>query len=628
MILNRLVIPIGVLLVGAVVWVACVDIPSDASTTINPDFRSLARFVNLAPGVAAANVTVDGAALGASLSFEGATAYSDVASGTRGIGFGGTTANVVFGSEEQSTIAIYATGGAVGYLNLREGRMDKNNGMPGVALVRFINIAEGSAEDFLFRSDSVTAPDLVETSYLSASGYTELTPGSRQIFGVSRADYGANLGGSQEVPPVTSLSSGVGSFLFSGDALEYNIVVQLSSSHGLFTAAHFHQEAAGTNGQVVHPIDVSGQEISFADAALSGDNEPTPVTTSASGTGTFTLTEEGLAFEVTVVADTLDTLFTAAHFHNAAAGANGPVVRTIATGVPFGDATFTGTWSSSDSEPLTPALVSELLAGNIYVNFHTASNPGGEIRAQVIPDSLTENTFAGTWSDAAVTTSASGTGTFTLTEEGLAFEVTVVADTLDTLFTAAHFHNAAAGANGPVVRTIATGVPFGDATFTGTWSSSDSEPLTPALVSELLAGNIYVNFHTASNPGGEIRAQVISDPLTENIFAGTWSDAALDPLRDVLNNDSIYVNFHTSGNPGGEIRGQVILASGSAGVASLPAFTYEDGGMYTILATGAGSTLQLTQLTDRQHGLSKPASGNPQLRAKAEAEQTDKTVQK
>ena len=464
------------------------------------------RFVNLAPGVAAANVTVDGAAVGGSLSFEGATAYSDVASGTRSIGFGGTTSIVVFGSEEQSTVAIFATGGAVGYLNLREGRMDKNNGVPGAASVRGINIAEGSAEDLVFFSDSVTSPEFVEVSYLNAERYRAITPGSRQFIAVSRANYDANLDGSQEVPPVTSLSSGVGIFLFGGDlALEYNIVVQLSSSHGLFLFAHFHQGDSVTNGPVVHTIDVSGQEISFPDASLSGDNEPTPVTTSASGTGTFTLTEEGLAFEVTVVADTLDTVFTAAHFHNAAAGANGPVVRTIATGVPFGDATFTGTWSSSDSEPLTPALVSELLAGNIYVNFHTASNPGGEIRDQVIPDALTENTFT-----------------------------------------------------------------------------------------------------------------------------GTWSDAALDTLRDALNDGGIYVNFHSiaNPNPSGEIRDQVILAGGSAGVASLPAFNYEDGRMYTILATGAGSALQLTQLTDRQHGLSKPASGNPQLRAKAEAEQTDKTVQK
>ena len=66
--------------------------------------------------------------------------------------------------------------------------------------------------------------------------------------------------------------------------------------------------------------------------------------------------------------------------------------------------------------------------------------------------------------------------------------------------TAAHFHGpAAAGKNAGVV------IPIGAATkspFEGTAT------LTDAQAQQLLAGQWYVNVHTAANKGGEIRGQV------------------------------------------------------------------------------------------------------------------------
>ena len=43
----------------------------------------------------------------------------------------------------------------------------------------------------------------------------------------------------------------------------------------------------------------------------------------------------------------------------------------------------------------------------------------------------------------------------------------------------------------------------------GGWSYSDNVALTDSLVSDLLAGDIYINIHTADNPGGELRGQVL-----------------------------------------------------------------------------------------------------------------------
>lgn len=68
--------------------------------------------------------------------------------------------------------------------------------------------------------------------------------------------------------------------------------------------------------------------------------------------------------------------------------------------------------------------------------------------------------------------------------------------------TAAHFHGPAdVGANGGVVVPIAS---F-KSPFTGT------APLTDAQLADLAAGKWYINIHTAKNPNGEIRGQVVKD---------------------------------------------------------------------------------------------------------------------
>ncbi|MGI4951985.1 MAG: CHRD domain-containing protein [Janthinobacterium lividum] len=66
--------------------------------------------------------------------------------------------------------------------------------------------------------------------------------------------------------------------------------------------------------------------------------------------------------------------------------------------------------------------------------------------------------------------------------------------------TAAHFHGPAApGANAPVVipSTVTPATIRGGAT------------LTPAQLADLQAGKYYYNIHTATNPGGEIRGQLV-----------------------------------------------------------------------------------------------------------------------
>jgi hypothetical protein len=106
---------------------------------------------------------------------------------------------------------------------------------------------------------------------------------------------------------------------------------------------------------------------------LTGANEVPAVTTSASGTGTVTIKEDR---SVTAKITVKDMTATASHIHEGAAGANGPVI------VPFtktGDNTF----EAAAGAKLTDAQYAAYKAGNLYVNVHSAKNPGGEIRAQL-----------------------------------------------------------------------------------------------------------------------------------------------------------------------------------------------------------------------------------------------------
>lgn len=106
---------------------------------------------------------------------------------------------------------------------------------------------------------------------------------------------------------------------------------------------------------------------------LSGANEVPPVTTSATGNATVTIKEDR-SVSATVTASGMTA--TASHIHEGAAGANGPVI------VPFtktGDNTF----AAAPDAKLTEAQYASFKAGNLYVNVHSAKNPGGEIRAQL-----------------------------------------------------------------------------------------------------------------------------------------------------------------------------------------------------------------------------------------------------
>jgi hypothetical protein len=112
-------------------------------------------------------------------------------------------------------------------------------------------------------------------------------------------------------------------------------------------------------------------------AKLSGASEVPANASTGSGTLEASLDKATGVLSWTVNYAGLSGPAKAGHFHGpAAAGANAGVALP-----------FTGSVESpiKGSATLNEAQMADLVAGKWYVNLHTAANPGGELRGQVMP---------------------------------------------------------------------------------------------------------------------------------------------------------------------------------------------------------------------------------------------------
>ncbi|MES2774263.1 MAG: CHRD domain-containing protein [Bacteroidota bacterium] len=196
----------------------------------------------------------------------------------------------------------------------------------------------------------------------------------------------------------------------------------------------------------------------------------------------------------------LSSPVTASHIHSPAApGSNaGVIINLLNTGGTSG--TLAG------SANLTPVQEIDLLSGNMYVNVHNASFPGGEIRAQLTTttDGQTEY-YNGRLQGAQQVppNSSSATGTFNVLLDKTTDSVFLTGgySGLTTAANASHIHSAAANSNGGVIINLNF-----DAATSGTLHVASQA--TPADKAAMIAGNTYVNIHNATYPGGEIRGQI------------------------------------------------------------------------------------------------------------------------
>ncbi len=227
-------------------------------------------------------------------------------------------------------------------------------------------------------------------------------------------------------------------------------------------------------------------------AALAGAQEVPPVTTSATARGAVVV--DPVTREITGGLTFSGLTPSAAHIHDGAPGVNGP----IAIGLILG----TGTATVPPGAILTEAQYQSLLAGNLYLNIHTAANPAGELRGQITGQGGAVAglaTLTGAQEVPPVTTAATGKGTVVI-DSATREIITAIVTTSGVSASAAHIHEGATGVSGP----ISVGLTLGPNSATAPVGAT----LTNTQCASLLAGNLYFNVHSAGYPAGEIRGQI------------------------------------------------------------------------------------------------------------------------
>jgi CHRD domain len=114
-------------------------------------------------------------------------------------------------------------------------------------------------------------------------------------------------------------------------------------------------------------------------AVLNAANEvaTVPVVSGGTGEANAIFNKETKILTVTITYSGLTTALSAWHIHKAAAGANGSVIFNFGSPQPSGFVFTTPAALTTDQE-------ADLNNALYYVNLHTSTYPGGEIRGQLI----------------------------------------------------------------------------------------------------------------------------------------------------------------------------------------------------------------------------------------------------
>ena len=232
---------------------------------------------------------------------------------------------------------------------------------------------------------------------------------------------------------------------------------------------------------------------------------PSPTGDVSGGGGTFAATvtksDTGASISWQLSFSGLTGNAIAAHIHTGATGSPGPVVLALC-GPCTNPASGTGN--------LTEAALQAIEAGTAYVNVHTPTNPGGEVRGQLTTTAGVSTTLTSRQEVPKPKGNVKrASGSFTGTVVKLGTTGTIVwrlrFSKLTGAAIAAHIHVGRLGKAGPVAVALCGPCRTGQ---------RGTANLTAATLAALETGRAYVNVHTPKNPGGEIRGQVRAVPLT------------------------------------------------------------------------------------------------------------------
>lgn len=233
------------------------------------------------------------------------------------------------------------------------------------------------------------------------------------------------------------------------------------------------------------------------DVSLSAAEIFPPTGSAATGEGqlTFDLLTGAVTGGVTLSGITA----TLAHIHGGIAGTNGPVLVDFRASA--GDP---NRWEVEAGDVLTADQVDALLAGQLYVNVHSAAYPGGEIRGQIKPPGIAVAIAGLSGSNVVppVTNTAVGFAAMTVDEAASTATVHVQTSGVDDA-TEAHVHDAPAGENAsaPLLTLMK------DPTTASHWSI-EAQAITQADRDALAADRLYVDVHTPGTLDGALRGQL------------------------------------------------------------------------------------------------------------------------
>lgn len=261
------------------------------------------------------------------------------------------------------------------------------------------------------------------------------------------------------------------------------------------------EDAAGNVGQSAELTVTVANTVQF-DVALTGEQEVPSVDSTGTASAGLTVNLATGAVEGELSITGIDV--TAAHIHDAFAGNNGPVLIGLEQ-----DATDPSIYRVPANAMLDTDGIDKLLAAGLYLNAHTAANPGGELRGQILPQDfvLYFTALSGDNEVPQVDTVAGGRAAVTVnTVTGAVVVQARVTGLADA--SAAHVHDAYAGSNGPVLVGLSQ-----DPVDASRWFVEDGV-LSAGGLDALAAGRLYVNVHSPANPGGEVRGQIIPDGIS------------------------------------------------------------------------------------------------------------------
>lgn len=237
---------------------------------------------------------------------------------------------------------------------------------------------------------------------------------------------------------------------------------------------------------------------SYFTGNLTSAQEVPPNGSTATGFGRVTLNDAETQITASFYWSGLSGNATAGHIHGpAAVGVNAPIIFNMGPAAVASGSVIAATFAVS------PTQVADLKAGLWYFNIHTAANPGGEIRGQITVDSPFISYMSSGQENPPVGVGATGSGAVSVNATGTQALVSMSWAGLSGTTTAAHVHSGRSGINGPVICNFGLSGQPTSGTMTDFLCN-----FSPAQVTALRQGQLYLNIHTTANPGGEVRGQI------------------------------------------------------------------------------------------------------------------------